>query len=140
MGLTRINILAGLFGTYHITSPQETSLGLPSGPLFDRQLVLFDCDFRTDGSLYMNNTGCNPSIHPQWQPEYFGTAIIVNGKAWPYISSNDADIGFAFSMPAMHGSSAFTSLMVQHSSMWHLTLCTYQNRYKSKSSFSPHQK
>jgi FtsP/CotA-like multicopper oxidase with cupredoxin domain len=85
MGLTRVNILAGLFGTYRITSPEEASLGLPSGPLFDRQLVLFDRDFRTDGSLYMNNTGCNPSIHPQWQPEYFGTAIIVNGKAWPYM-------------------------------------------------------
>ncbi|XP_078174950.1 multicopper oxidase LPR1 homolog 2-like isoform X2 [Carex rostrata] len=85
MGLTRVNILAGLFGTYRITSPQETSLGLPSGPLFDRQLVLFDRDFRTNGLVYMNNTGCNPSIHPQWQPEYFGTAIIVNGKAWPYL-------------------------------------------------------
>ncbi|KAJ4765429.1 Cell division protein FtsP [Rhynchospora pubera] len=85
MGLTRVNILAGLFGIYRIMSPQETSLRLPSGPLFDRHLVLFDRDFRTDGSLYMNNTGCNPSIHPQWQPEYFGTAIIVNGKAWPYL-------------------------------------------------------
>ncbi|GFZ15916.1 cupredoxin superfamily protein [Actinidia rufa] len=31
----------------------------------------------------MNSTGNNPSIHPQWQPEYFGDAIIVNGKAWP---------------------------------------------------------
>ncbi|KAK9091706.1 hypothetical protein Sjap_024883 [Stephania japonica] len=31
----------------------------------------------------MNNTGNNPTIHPQWQPEYFGDAIIVNGKAWP---------------------------------------------------------
>lgn len=88
MGLTRVNILAGMFGTYRITSPEETSLGLPSGPLFDRQLVLFDRDFHTDGSLYMNNTGCNPSIHPQWQPEYFGTAIIVNGKAWPYMPVN----------------------------------------------------
>ncbi|KAK4409687.1 Multicopper oxidase LPR1 [Sesamum angolense] len=27
----------------------------------------------------------NPSIHPQWQPEYFGDAIVVNGKAWPYM-------------------------------------------------------
>ncbi|MRD45562.1 hypothetical protein GH855_27505, partial [Bacillus thuringiensis] len=22
---------------------------------------------------------------PQWQPEYFGDAITVNGKAWPFL-------------------------------------------------------
>ncbi|XVE85387.1 hypothetical protein DITRI_Ditri17bG0086900 [Diplodiscus trichospermus] len=31
----------------------------------------------------MNSAGNNSSIHPQWQPEYFGDAIIVNGEAWP---------------------------------------------------------
>ncbi|KAJ3694405.1 hypothetical protein LUZ60_009885 [Juncus effusus] len=86
MGLTRINILAGLLGTYRVSSPDEMRLGLPSGSHFDRELVLFDREFLNNGSLYMNKTGCNPSIHPQWQPEYFGTAIIVNGKAWPYQS------------------------------------------------------
>lgn len=30
-------------------------------------------------------TGNNPKIHPQWQPEYFGNVIIVNGKAWPFL-------------------------------------------------------
>ncbi|KAJ8477404.1 hypothetical protein OPV22_021131 [Ensete ventricosum] len=86
MGLTRANLLAGLFGVYTIRSPElERPLGLPYGPTFDRSLVLFDRAFRTDGSIYMNTTGNNPSIHPEWQPEYFGTAIIVNGKAWPYL-------------------------------------------------------
>ncbi|KAM7275578.1 hypothetical protein ACFE04_017444 [Oxalis oulophora] len=87
MGLTRVNILAGLFGPYIIRAPAvEGPLGLPSGPEFDRVLVVFDRSFRTDGSLYMNKTGNNPTIHPQWQPEYFGDAIIVNGKAWPYLT------------------------------------------------------
>ncbi|XP_058087433.1 multicopper oxidase LPR1-like [Magnolia sinica] len=84
MGLTRVNLLSGLIGSYVIRQPAiEDPLGLPSGPEFDRHLVIFDRSFRTDGSIYMNSTGNNPSIHPQWQPEYFGDAMIVNGKAWP---------------------------------------------------------
>ncbi|KAE8022824.1 hypothetical protein FH972_008593 [Carpinus fangiana] len=84
MGLTRVNLLAGLIGAYVIRHHDvEAPLGLPQGDEFDRPLVVFDRSFRTDGSLYMNSTGNNPSIHPQWQPEYFGDAIVVNGKAWP---------------------------------------------------------
>lgn len=86
LGLTRTNLLAGLIGAYVIRNPEvEKPLGLPSGPEYDRILIVFDRSFATDGSIYMNSTGDNPSIHPQWQPEYFGDAIIVNGKAWPYM-------------------------------------------------------
>ncbi|XP_055809578.1 multicopper oxidase LPR1-like [Solanum dulcamara] len=86
MGLTRVNILAGLMGAYVIQqSSVEGPLGLVYGEEYDRPLLVFDRGFRSDGSIYMNSTGNNPSIHPQWQPEYFGDAIIVNGKAWPYM-------------------------------------------------------
>ncbi|MBA0682413.1 hypothetical protein Goari_024137, partial [Gossypium aridum] len=84
MGLTRVNLLAGLIGAYVIRHPEvEGPLELPHGEEFDRPLIVFDRSFRKDGSIYMNSTGNNPSIHPQWQPEYFGDLIIVNGKAWP---------------------------------------------------------
>lgn len=84
MGLTRVNLLAGLVGAYIIRhATTEDPLGLPSGNEFDQTLVVFDRSFHADGSLFMNSTGNNPSIHPQWQPEYFGDVIIVNGKAWP---------------------------------------------------------
>ncbi|KAL5716148.1 Leucine permease transcriptional regulator [Ranunculus cassubicifolius] len=87
MGLTRVNLLAGLIGAYTIRQPEvEDPLGLPYGAEFDRPLVVFDRSFHKDGSIYMNATGDNPSIHPQWQPEYFGDAIIVNGKAWPKLT------------------------------------------------------
>ncbi|KAK7390934.1 hypothetical protein VNO78_19149 [Psophocarpus tetragonolobus] len=87
MGLTRVNLLAGLLGAYVIRHPHiEDPLGLPSGDQFDRTLIVFDRSFRTDGSIFMTSTGNNPSIHPQWQPEYFGDAIIVNGKAWPRLT------------------------------------------------------
>lgn len=33
----------------------------------------------------MNCTGDNPGVHPEWQPEYFGEAVTVNGKAWPFL-------------------------------------------------------
>ncbi|CAI9113643.1 OLC1v1014282C1 [Oldenlandia corymbosa var. corymbosa] len=85
LGLTRVNLLAGLIGAYMLKDiPLESKLNLPQDE-FDIHLMIFDRSFRTDGSLYMNSTGNNPTIHPQWQPEYFGDAIIVNGKAWPYL-------------------------------------------------------
>lgn len=88
MGLTRVNLLAGLVGAYIIRQPQvEVPLGLPyRDKEFDRPLVIFDRSFYKNGSIFMNSTGNNPTIHPQWQPEYFGDAIIVNGKAWPYMT------------------------------------------------------
>uniref|UniRef100_A0A7N0VHV4 Uncharacterized protein n=1 Tax=Kalanchoe fedtschenkoi TaxID=63787 RepID=A0A7N0VHV4_KALFE len=87
MGLTRVNILAGLLGAYVLRDPVvEGPLKLPHGQTYDRTLVVFDRSFSLDGSIYMDRVGNNPNIHPQWQPEYFGNAIIVNGKAWPYLS------------------------------------------------------
>nr|DAD19272.1 TPA_asm: hypothetical protein HUJ06_020735 [Nelumbo nucifera] len=87
VGLTRLNLLAGLIGGYVIRNPTlEATLNLPSGREFDRLLFLFDKSFYSNGSIYMDPVGNNPDIHPQWNPEYFGDAIIVNGKAWPYLN------------------------------------------------------
>ncbi|XP_019051606.1 PREDICTED: multicopper oxidase LPR1-like [Nelumbo nucifera] len=87
LGLTRENLLAGLIGAYIVREPAvELPLDLPFGAEFDRRFMIFDRSFNTDGSLYINNTGIIPSVHPQWQPEYFGHAIIVNGKAWPFMN------------------------------------------------------
>ncbi|MQL94584.1 hypothetical protein Taro_027242 [Colocasia esculenta] len=87
LGLTRVNLLAGLLGAYVIHNPKvEAHWELPSGEDYDRQLVIVDRSFNTDGSIYMNATGNVPSIHPQWRPEYFGDAIVVNGKAWPFLN------------------------------------------------------
>jgi spore coat protein A, manganese oxidase len=30
--------------------------------------------------------GGNPTIHPQWVPEYFGDVPVVNGMAWPFLN------------------------------------------------------
>ncbi|XP_054808684.1 multicopper oxidase LPR1-like [Prosopis cineraria] len=84
LGLTRANLLAGLFGAYIIRHPLiEHPLRLPNGDSFDRPLMIFDLSFHVNGSLYMNSTGNHPTIHPQWQPFHFGNIITVNGKVWP---------------------------------------------------------
>lgn len=87
LGLTRINLLADLLGAYVIHKPSvDDALGDTTEPEYDRHLLIVDRSFNADGTLYMNATGNDPSVHPQWQPEYFGDAIIVNGKAWPYLT------------------------------------------------------
>ncbi|XP_072999835.1 multicopper oxidase LPR1 homolog 4-like [Typha latifolia] len=87
LGLTRANLLAGLLGAYIIEKPSvDDPMDLPCDDDDDLHLIIADRSFNVDGSLYMNFTGNVPSIHPQWQPEYFGEAITVNGKAWPFLS------------------------------------------------------
>ena len=86
LGLIPANLLAGLLGPYTIRDPAlDAKLNLPSGPDFDRQIVIADRSFTADGSLYLNATGVDPLVHPQWHPEFFGEVITVNGKAWPYM-------------------------------------------------------
>lgn len=59
LGLTRVNLLAGLIAPYVIKDDPaiEAKMNLPSGPEFDRHLMVFDRSFYKDGSLYMNCTG-----------------------------------------------------------------------------------
>ncbi|XP_028798461.1 multicopper oxidase LPR2-like [Neltuma alba] len=84
LGLTAVNVLAGLYGTYIIRHPPiEDPLGLPHGDAFDRPLMIFDLNFHTNGSIYLNSTGNHPTVHPHWRPFYFGNFITVNGKVWP---------------------------------------------------------
>ncbi|KAH7404031.1 hypothetical protein KP509_15G007200 [Ceratopteris richardii] len=85
LGYTRLNLLAGLIGAYRIINPEvESRFGLPHYK-FDQELVIMDRSFNNNGHIYINSTGDNPNLHPEWKPEYFGRVIIVNGKAWPYM-------------------------------------------------------
>lgn len=85
LGLTRLNVYAGLAGFYLLRDPdQEAALGLPQGE-HDLELVIQDRSFLTDGSLYYPDEGVNPEVHPQWVPEFFGDVNLVNGAVWPYL-------------------------------------------------------
>ena len=91
LGITRLNVYAGLAGFYllrdrknSIEDPQSKN-SLPCGE-FEIPIVIQDRSFYTDGSLRFDNVGDNPDMHPYWTPEFFGDAIMVNGKVWPNLN------------------------------------------------------
>jgi spore coat protein A len=76
LGITRLNVYAGLAGFYLITDPAfENGLNLPGGA-YDIGLALQDYRLNPNGSLY---------IEDEWVGEVFGDISVVNGKAWPYL-------------------------------------------------------
>eukprot|EP00250_Pteridium_aquilinum_P009283 c18568_g1_i1 orf=224-2020(+) len=118
LGYTRLNLLAGLVGAYKVINPGiEDKLGLPRKK-FDRQLVVMDKSFTKSGYIYINSTGDNPQLHPEWQPEYFGDVVIVNGKAWPYMKVQRRKYRFRiinasnarFYRFALHDGTSFTQI------------------------------
>ncbi len=89
VGTTRLNIYAGLAGSFLIRDPWDDGTrsngpGLPSGE-FELPLVLQDKSFNDDGTLaYPARTDPPEAPAPQiWVPEFFGDIAVVNGRAWP---------------------------------------------------------
>lgn len=108
LGMTRLNIIAGLAGFYILRDDHDTggppaanlirshtgenTLGLPGpapghglGPFYEIPLVIQDLALNADGSLFYPAKGINPEIHPQWVQDFFGDVMCVNGKAWPFL-------------------------------------------------------
>ena len=96
LGATRTNVYSGLAGFYLLRDPAREPANLPGGSSdpatdqygnpYEREVVIQDRMFDTNGQLYWPNTGINPTIHPFWIPEFFGNVIMVNGKTWPYFN------------------------------------------------------
>jgi spore coat protein A, manganese oxidase len=84
MGITRLNIYAGLSGFYLIRDEAEKSLNLPSGE-FEIPLMLQDRLFHRDGSLYYPKVVDGPKEHPIWVQELYGDFNCVNGKVTPFL-------------------------------------------------------
>jgi bilirubin oxidase len=111
LGLTRLNIYAGLTGMYLL---RGGSGDLPSGVLpgpapqpgdpagvryREIPLVIQDRSFNTDGSLFFPTSrdffGDVPAggpfipttdVPPFWNPEFFGNMSVVNGRTWPSLT------------------------------------------------------
>ncbi len=106
LGVTRLNVYAGLAGFYLIRSDDPadhpTVAGgngpavLPSGQ-YEIPLAIQDRSFNADGSLFYPESRlffdryggpylptCN--VSPIWVPEFFGNCMMVNGRTWPYCS------------------------------------------------------
>jgi spore coat protein A len=84
MAITRLNVIAGLAGSYFIREAGEESLRLPRGR-YEIPLVIQDKRFNPDGSIWYPMFGIPGSPHPVWNPDYFGDVALVNGKVMPYL-------------------------------------------------------
>jgi spore coat protein A len=82
IGITRLNVYAGLAGFYLIRDSEEDGLNLPSGP-YEIPLMIQDRSFNADGSL--SYPPAPNGTHPIWMQEFFGNAICVNGQATPFL-------------------------------------------------------
>jgi FtsP/CotA-like multicopper oxidase with cupredoxin domain len=132
LGITRLNVYAGLAGGYLINDP-ALSLplglnpygllsGIASNPPVDQSLipllgdtpivplVIQDRMFDTNGQLFFPGDSAggilwstNPE-HPYWVPEFVGDTIVVNGKTWPFLSVQAKRYRFLF----VNGSNART--------------------------------
>lgn len=90
IGITRLNVYAGLAGMYIIRNAQEKALHLPSGK-YEIPLVIQDKSFDPESQLDYPSTVTVPNPPPDFPdvsitPGVAGDTIIVNGKAWPYLN------------------------------------------------------
>jgi spore coat protein A len=87
VGITRLNIYAGLAGFYLIRDRHEQSLNLPKGK-YEIPLLIVDRSFNPDGSLYYPS-GPDPNVaglpHPSIVPPFDADTILVNGKVYPFL-------------------------------------------------------
>jgi spore coat protein A, manganese oxidase len=101
LGITRLNVYAGLAGMYFIrddvdTGTRTNTLGLPSGE-YEKAYVIQDRMFKANGQLfypaYAGEPGYDDFIvgegaswdttKPTAFAEFFGDFMVVNGKIWP---------------------------------------------------------
>jgi bilirubin oxidase len=110
LGMTRVNIYAGLSGLYLLRGgSSDLPAGVLPGPApragdppgvryHEIPLVIQDRSFNTDGSLFFPSDrsffGDVPpggpylpqtDVPPIWNPEFFGNTIVVNGRTWPVL-------------------------------------------------------
>ncbi len=109
LGMTRLNVYAGPAGFYLLRGgPQELPAGVLPGPApalgdlpgtryYEIPLAIQDRSFNADGSLYYPDsreffdgiTGPylpDTDISPIWNPEFFGSTMLVNGNTWPVLA------------------------------------------------------
>ena len=89
LGITRLNVYAGLAGYYVVTDEREAALQAASsipGGAYDIGLAIQDRMFTADGQLYYPSAApIAGAPEPSIQPEFFGDHILVNGMAWPVL-------------------------------------------------------
>ncbi len=87
MGITRLNVYAGLAGVYLLRDEQEQELDLPSGK-FEIPLLLQDRSVDAAGQLvYAPSHDDGIKLPPGvWGPEFFGDLPVINGAIFPFLN------------------------------------------------------
>ncbi|AHH96774.1 multicopper oxidase family protein [Kutzneria albida] len=84
MGITALNVMAGLAGVYLIRDGEEDALGLPHG---DREIPLVICDRNLATTPEGELTGrLMRKLYrdPSGEYPFTGPFTLVNGRIWPY--------------------------------------------------------
>ncbi|WP_283843513.1 multicopper oxidase family protein [Kitasatospora humi] len=110
LGITRLNVFAGLAAFYLVRDQYDTGrpdnpLGLPADP-YEIELAIQDRQFDTNGQLLFpdgSNPAAalvippqNPAAHPYWISTYLGDAMVVNGRTWPVLTVEPRRYRFRF--------------------------------------------
>jgi bilirubin oxidase len=119
LGLTRLNVYAGLAGFYLLRGgPSDLGAGVLPGPAprlgdppgrryHEIPIVIQDRSFHTDGSLFYPSSRAQfdgfkgpyepgSDISPIWNPEYFGNTMVTNGRTWPVLRVEPRRYRFRF--------------------------------------------
>jgi spore coat protein A len=86
VGITRLNVYAGLSGFFLLRDNEELGMGLPSGD-YEIPLLLQDRTLDGTGQLVYSPTFEDGSEPPDggWAPEFFGQLPVVNGAIYPFL-------------------------------------------------------
>jgi len=86
LGITRLNVYAGLSGFYIIRDEYESRMNLPAGP-YEIPLVLQDRMLDDRANLVYAPTADGGTKLPPgaWGPQFFGDLPVLNGVIYPYL-------------------------------------------------------
>lgn len=86
LGITRLNVYAGLSGMYLLRDREEQAMNLPAGE-YEIPMILQDRTLDDAGQLVYDPTHEDGIPLPPgvWGPEFFGRLPVVNGAVFPYL-------------------------------------------------------
>jgi FtsP/CotA-like multicopper oxidase with cupredoxin domain len=103
-------VLDSRFGTPAVLpdpAPKENDKFPPNKTYFEIPIAIQDRSFNTDGSLFYPDTRAffdgitgpfipDTDLSPNWNPEFFGNTIMVNGNTWPFQTVQQRRYRFRF--------------------------------------------
>jgi FtsP/CotA-like multicopper oxidase with cupredoxin domain len=106
MGITKLDVYAGLAGLWIVRDERERDLGLPEGPPFEVPLLIQDRNFDLDEQGRLTGRlvhKTDPDVM-----EAFPPFTVVNGKVWPVLDVQPA----IYRLRVINGSNARTYRLV----------------------------